>query len=74
MSKEHDKKNVEEKLIGFIGNKGELTIYYGGYEIVVNDNVNFKWAEVFNCALQFGFNIYVGLKENKLNIIIKQNW
>jgi hypothetical protein len=74
MSKKQDTKNIEDKLKELIGSAGELTIYYGGYEIIVSDNDNFMWGELFNYVLQYGFNVYIGLKEGKINVIIKQNW
>jgi hypothetical protein len=73
MAKE-ESNDIEKKLKELVDGKGQLMIYYGGYEIVVNDKESFKWSELFDYVLHYNFNVYVGLKDGKLNVIIKQNW
>ena len=72
--KKNEKKADEDVLKSIIGNTAELSIHYGGYEIIVKNKNEFRWAEVFECLFDYGYSVYVIKRDNNINIIAKQTW
>ena len=65
-----DETNIKE----LIGDSGTLSIVYGGYEIRVIDQKNFRWAEIMEWLLKCGCEVYVFRKNDYIIIKSKQCW
>ena len=60
-----------QKLVERIGSTGRVIEDYGGYEIIVTDNKEFPWFDVFNLLNSSGFQIWIDKKDKHIQIMSK---
>ena len=60
-----------QKLIELIGSTGKVIEDYGGYEIIVTDNKEFPWFDVFNMLVESGFQIWIDKKGDQIQLMSK---
>jgi len=54
-----------------IGDKGRIVEEYGGYLIVVQDQITFPWADVFRILLRIGHAVWVEARDGRVVIVSK---
>ncbi|WP_299291163.1 hypothetical protein [Nitrosopumilus sp.] len=60
-----------QRLIERVGSTGKVIEDYGGYEIIVTDNKEFPWFDVFNLLVENGFQIWIVKENDHLQIMSK---
>lgn len=63
--------DIEEKLRSVAGDKADVSVYYGGFEIAVRDRSCFMWPEIFDLLLGHGYSVYVVKKDGSFKILAK---